>query len=122
MNIGSIIGVSDFPVTHVGVYIGNGQVFHNHSNSGMKIVPLSAFSRGRTISIVSEQPVSAGLLRERIQRLMSTNRIYNWLTFNCEHAAFWVCRGVASSPQIRAGSLALLTIVGLIHIKFSNRR
>lgn len=105
--IGAKIGVSELLYTHTGVNLGNGQVFHNHWRNGAEIITADQFSNGKKIMVLSDGCKDLVSLHHRMRELLTARRPYDAFLFNCEHAASYVCDGVASSPQLKAFGIAL---------------
>lgn len=117
--VGAKIGVSEFFYTHVGVYLGNDQVFHNHWRNGAEIISLREFANGKSFAVLSQGAVNIAALYQRAQHLLSLRRAYDVLRYNCEHAASFVREGVPSSPQILFyGAVSLIAMgIGLASAK-----
>ena len=108
--IGTELGVNELFYTHVGTYLGNARVFHNHWKNGSEIISLQEFSNGKKIVIRSSGVDDVPAFFSRVQCALANQRPYNFANYNCEHAASYARDGVASSPQIVfCGVLALVT-------------
>ncbi len=108
-SIGTKLGVSELIYTHVGRYIGNGQVIHNHWRNGAEIVSLDEFADGKKIKVLEQGVSSPCDFMQRVHRVLASRKPYNLFNNNCEHTASYVATGVASSPQIIFfGGLTLL--------------
>lgn len=105
---------ADGLVKHVGVYIGNGLVFHNLPGRGEHVSSLTEFAAGQQITIIPS-PVSVNLLQLnwRVQERLNSPKGYDPLDYNCEHAAHYVLTGQLDSPQLQGWAVlgaAALTI------------
>ena len=109
--IGTLLGVRGFPITHVGVYLGNGMVFHNHWRNNAEIISLHKFSNGRNIFVLENGTVDVGSFLVRLQQVILQSRSYNALTNNCEHAASYVRVGEAHSAQL--ASFVVVAFIGI---------
>lgn len=105
--VGAKIGVGEIFYTHVGIYLGSGQVFHNHWRNGTEIISYEQFANGKAVSVLSQGTPDTAVLYPRIQHLLGLRRAYDILRYNCEHAASFVRDGVASSPQLLAYGVTL---------------
>ncbi|SFL41884.1 hypothetical protein SAMN05216302_10862 [Nitrosomonas aestuarii] len=76
----ALVDVSEGLYTHVGVYLGNNQVFHHHWRNGTEIVSWGEFLNGKVERGVNN--ISA--LYQRMQYLLSLRRVYDALRPNCE--------------------------------------
>ncbi len=112
--IGTKLGVSEFFYTHVGRYIGNDQVIHNHWRNGVEIISLQDFSIGKTVKVMDQGVQSRHEFMERVHNVLRSQKSYHLLNNNCEHTASYVSTGTASSPQLAFyGGLAMLAGVYL---------
>jgi hypothetical protein len=113
--IGVKLGVKELFYTHVGRYIGNGMVFHNHWKNGSEVISLQQFSNGKKVFILDRGVKNIYLFNNRVQELISKNKAYNIINNNCEHAASYVSDGNAKSPQLALYSLLVaLAFSGLV--------
>lgn len=107
--IGIKLGVSELFYTHVGRYIGNGQVIHNHWRNGTEIISLQTFANGKKVKMLDQGVQSSHEFLYRVQQVLTNRKPYHLLNNNCEHTASYIGTGTASSPQIALyGCLALL--------------
>jgi len=106
--IGTELGVKELFYTHVGTYLGNGRVFHNHWKNGVEIVSLHEFSNGKKIVVRTSGVDDVPAFYNRAGRALANPHPYNFLNNNCEHAASLAREGVESSPQ-----LAVYGVLGL---------
>lgn len=106
--IGAKLGVREFLYTHVGRYVGNGRVFHNHWKNGAEIVTVDQFANSKKVKILEQGVQSPQEFRKRVQYLLALNKPYCFLSNNCEHAASYVSNGIASSPQLILYSIIAL--------------
>lgn len=97
---------------HVGVWAGNGAVFHNSPGKGECFDTLDAFAAGRTVR-VRPTAIPEHLAAQRIRERLASPRPYHPIDSNCDHSANAVAHGVSFSPQLRF-AVFLLLVVGLI--------
>lgn len=113
-SIGTKLGVSEFFYTHVGRYIGNGQVIHNHWRNGAEIISLEDFANGKTVKVMDQGVLSLHDFMERVKQVLCERKPYHLVSNNCEHTASYVSTGTASSPQLAFyGGMTLLAGVYL---------
>ena len=98
--IGVKLGVREFFYTHVGRYVGDGQVFHNHWKNDAEIITFDQFAKGKEVRVLDQGVQSIEEFMRRIQHVLASGKPYNFLTNNCEHTASYVSNGVTSSPQL----------------------
>ena len=118
--IGAVLEVQEFFYKHVGVYVGNGMVLHNHRERGEEIVTLNQFSESRPVTIrhvgVSD---SVGFMR-RVRQILAKPGSYHFLLNNCEHTVYKVRDGIAVSPQLAAlGIIAFVIGAGIVFARAS---
>ncbi len=110
--IGTKLGVGKVPCVHVGRYMGNGKVFHNHWKNDAEIITFNQFANDKKVKVLDQGVQSPQEFTRRVQHLLALNKPYCPLSNNCEHAASYVSGGVASSPQlVFYGSLIALASV-----------
>lgn len=94
---------------HVGMFLGDGAVFHAPKGGTARIDDYDTFAEGHTPELVSRLPVEDRY--EAVKRALGlVGQPYDALMRNCEHAVSYAQTGEASSPTLRA--LAGLAIVG----------
>lgn len=98
--IGSVLSVRKDFYRHVGVYAGQGMVFHNHPSSGQKLVTLEEFSSGRRIKVKKQGVADQHAFWSRLRDAESHPSSYNLFLRNCEHTASSLRKGSAKSPQL----------------------
>jgi len=93
-------------VEHEGLYLGNGQVFHNTPERGDHISTLSEFARNQRIRIrrTEGRLVPAALIRAR--QLAWMNRRYDVATYNCQHSVRKALGCTVESPQAQGWTIA----------------
>jgi hypothetical protein len=110
--IGAKLEVKEFFYTHVGTYIGNGLVFHNHWKNDYEVIPHQQFANGKSITVTEGGVSDIHALLNRVQYALDNPRPYNFLNNNCEHATSYVRNGAASSPQVAFWGAVALLVVG----------
>lgn len=106
--IGTKLGVNRLFYTHVGLYIGNGQVFHNHWRNDSEIISLQQFANGNEVEVLDQGVQSPHEFINRVRQVLASRKPYHPLNNNCEHTASYVGTGIASSPQIAFYGLMFL--------------
>lgn len=106
--IGAKLGVGEFFYTHVGRYMGDGKIFHNHWKNDAEIITFDQFANGKKVEVLDQGVQSPQEFMRRVQHVLASGKPYHLLTNNCEHAASYVSSGVASSPQLVFYGLILL--------------
>lgn len=88
-------------VTHVGVWMGGGAVFHNAPGRGEHISSLAEFARGAPVWIQPKNADSSTVIN-RVRSKLSRPHEYDLISNNCEHAANEVVTGKPFSDQLCA--------------------
>lgn len=98
-------------VTHVGVWMGGGTVFHNAPGRGEHISTVAEFANGEA---VQTEPKNAdpAVVFTRVRAKLSRPGEYDPVSNNCEHSANEVVTGLRFSNQLRA-AVAIVVIVGI---------
>ena len=111
--VGSVLSVRKDFYRHVGVYAGNGMVFHNHPDSGQTLVTLEQFAGGRRIKVKKPGVSDQSAFRQRLHHAQQQPSGYNVFRRNCEHTVSTLRDGSASSPQLWLYSgLSVLAVAG----------
>lgn len=118
--MGTMLGVKGFPFTHVGVYLGNGMIFHNHWRNNAEIISLHKFSNGKEILILENGIDDVESFLARLQQVILRPRSYNALTNNCEHTASYVRVGEAHSVQL--ASFVVAAFIGISIYTLATRK
>ena len=114
MPAGAIISAPKGLVTHVGLHLGNGWVFHNNPANGEHISPIDSFSKGKPVSVadvLSGPELIAAW--ERVSQALGAPKCYDPLANNCEHS---LCRALGkpkSSPQLQCAAFMSLILLGI---------
>lgn len=98
--IGSELSVPKAFFRHVGVYVGNGHVFHNHPVHGEKVAHLNEFSEGRTITVTKAGVTDQAGFMARFNSTMAAPKRYHLLHNNCEHTVSRLRTGQSKTPQV----------------------
>jgi hypothetical protein len=121
--LGSILSVRKDFYRHVGVYAGNGMVFHNHPDSGQQLVTLDHFAGGRKIKLRKTGVDDKQAFLLRLQQAQQQPNSYNLLRRNCEHTASTLRGGNPSSPQLWLyAGISALAVVASIALGRATRR
>lgn len=114
--IGSIIEVEKGLFTHVGVFIGNGRVFHNTPERGEHVSTIQEFSGGKPTSLKrSQTPIH--LVWARVRECLSDPQPYSKVWNNCEHTVSKIEKGVHQSVQLRATIIICVGLLGVMFLK-----
>lgn len=101
--------------THVGVWLGNGVVFHNAPERGEHVSTVEDFASGDVVSSKSTNAHPAIVL-SRVGSRLTTPRAYDLFNNNCEHSANHVVSGKAFSAQLIIGAAIVIASVALLLI------
>lgn len=116
LNVGDKISrpKADGLVKHVGVYLGNGRVFHNLPGRGEHVSSLAEFAAGQPVTVVQEGTgVNLLQLNWRVNERLSNPKAYHTTDYNCEHAASYVLTGQTESPQLQGWAILGAAAVAL---------
>lgn len=86
-------------VMHVGVYLGDGEVFHNIPEKGECVSSYQEFSRGKQVH-ARKQNISVVKLKKEAQKRLQAPQDYHLLHSNCEHSATSLLFESAVSKQL----------------------
>ncbi|WP_421704817.1 lecithin retinol acyltransferase family protein [Aliiroseovarius sp.] len=123
MKTGTILKTRKFPVTHYGIYAGNGFVIDNSpADQGVTKRSLSEFagSAGFAVHRFPANSAEGQVWISTAERFLG--RPYNAVSFNCEHFVSLATTNKPSSKQVAAASFGALAgglvsqrpIVGLL--------
>ena len=101
-----------WPVKHVGLYLGSGQVFHCTPENGEHISTLDGFAQGEAVTVIQRGVKASVEIQQRLLERLRKVRAYSYVSNNCEHAVSRITTGKASSPQLKnigIGALVLIT-------------
>lgn len=96
-------------VEHVGVYLGGNKVAHNSPDGNVQISSIEEYSKNQPVNVVKTDFDNIELLEQRLEEILSADKTYNLLGFNCEQFAHLLITGRSQSPQIRATIIGALT-------------
>jgi hypothetical protein len=86
-------------ISHVGVYLGLGQILQNTPGRGEHVVDWNSFADGRAVTI-RHTNTPPHLVAQRASQLLRQARPYNPIFNNCEHTASAVIDGFRVSGQV----------------------
>jgi len=114
IELGDILYRSKYPATHTGIYLGNGNVFHNMPALGEHISSFHDFSEGKKVTVSKIPDAIRSEVLERLNNALSKPESYNLFTNNCEHTINKVVFNKKRSDQI----LILITLltIGISYI------
>lgn len=123
MNVsaGRLISAPKGMVTHVGLSLGNGLVFHNNPDKGEHISDLASFHKGKQVSLgeqLSHFDFHQALTN--IAEAMKSPKAYHLADNNCEQSLNRVLGRSTSSPQLQFWTFATLLMAGLAYL--ANRK
>lgn len=103
-------------VSHVGLSLGNGWVFHNNPEKGEHISSIADFAKGKPVSILGKLAALEFMQAlERIRQIMTNPKRYDAIAYNCEHSLNRVLGRKVSSPQLQAWTAISLFLGGLAY-------
>lgn len=88
-------------VRHVGIYLGDDQVFHNSPGRGEHISSLSDFAQNQPVRMTAGPSPAALQTVFRARQQATQPRPYSLLSWNCEHTARAVAGAPPESPQLQ---------------------
>lgn len=99
---------------HVGVYLGNNRVFHNHPSTGEAIVDMATFAPDGQCQTIwrPDSFLTVASMMTRISQMAQNPQDYCAITNNCEDTASKAISGKSGSAQRTKwiwGSLLLTT-------------
>ncbi|MBB6522291.1 hypothetical protein [Pseudoteredinibacter isoporae] len=96
---------------------GSSQVFHNSPGTGPCITSFEGFAQGEAVNEKGSFEGNLTAIWMRIQSILTKNRRYDALSYNCEHAVREVIHGERFSPQLKS-SVASGLFFGLVTALF----
>lgn len=112
--VGTILKRSKAPFVHIGMYLGNGQVLHNHPDSGESVVSIGEFAKNCVVATSGIVTITSEI-RQRIQDTIRSPKKYNATSNNCEHTISRIVNGSGESPQLKIwGTIAIGTLLACI--------
>lgn len=97
-------------ISHVGVWLGGGRVFHNAPGRGEHVSSVEEFAQGEPVTVKATN-ADAASVSVRVHSRLSAPQPYDALSNNCEHTANHVVTGKAFSHQLVAGVVVLVALV-----------
>lgn len=106
-------------ITHVGVWVGGGAVFHNAPDHGEHISSVADFAQGEPVQI---EPKNADPITvvARVRAKLAKPSSYDPIISNCEHSANAVVTGQAFSGQLRA-VVVIALVIGIALVALRKR-
>ena len=101
---------------HVGVYMGNNQVFHNSPSGDTEVVSYHDYAECKAVSVVAIGHHNSPELIARLEVMLLADSRYHPAANNCEHIANELIHGRRYSPQLQAGVICA-GLAGLISWK-----
>lgn len=99
---------------HVGIYVGNGIVFHNTPTNGEHLATVDTFATSQPLHVF----ISDAARRQRaligVRSALKAPRPYSLLSNNCEHTLTRAFGLRPNSPQL--GQWALIFAIGLLAV------
>lgn len=114
---GALLSAPKRFVSHVGLYLGNGLIFHNNPEKGEHISSIDEFSWGqpvRIMRILTGQELLGAL--QRASQILSAPKRYDALTNNCEHTLSRALGKAQSSPQLQSIGVISLFFISLAYL------
>lgn len=119
MNIpaGHLISTPKGIVTHVGLSLGNGFVFHNNPENGEHISDIASFHKGKPVSLSARLThLDFHTALENIAATLKSPRAYHPTGNNCEQSLNRVLGRPASSPQLQFWTALTLLLAGISYL------
>ncbi|GIU35991.1 lecithin retinol acyltransferase family protein [Shewanella schlegeliana] len=98
---GSLLFRSKGIVEHVGVYLGGDRVIHSSPETGVKVVLIKEFCKGKAIKVQNVEDLDVETLSARIETIFAGSTEYCLTSRNCQHIANYLIHGTPVSPQLR---------------------
>lgn len=111
---GDILYRAKYPATHTGIYLGNGNVFHNMPALGEHISSFNDFSEGKKVTVSKTPDAIRSEVLERLNHSLLNPENYNLFTNNCEHTINKVVFNKKRSDQILI--LVTLLTIGISYL------
>lgn len=105
-------------ISHVGVWVGDGAVFHNAPDRGEHVSSLADFAQGQPLR-VEPKNTDATIVVARVRSKLVRPQSYDLVTNNCEHSANAVVSGFAFSNQLRVA--AFVAAAGVLYLILRKR-
>lgn len=103
-------------VTHQGIALPGGGVFHNAPEKGEHVTTFPEFAQGKDVTVLKSKPEERLMTLHRVQAAMKNPQKYSLLSNNCEHTVSRAKKGVSSSPQLIFG-FVVFGLLGYILVK-----
>ena len=117
MPAGALISAPKGLVTHVGLHLGNGWVFHNNPANGEHISRIEGFSKGKPVAIADVLSGPELLAAwERVSQALGAPKRYDPLANNCEHSLSRALGRPKSSPQLQFAAIMSLILLGIAYL------
>lgn len=114
---GHLISAPKGIVTHVGLSLGNGLVFHNNPENGEHISDLTRFHKGKPVRIDGElDQFDFHQALTNIASALKSPKAYHLTDNNCEQSLNRVLGRAASSPQLQFWAFSTLFLAGLAYL------
>lgn len=114
---GHLISAPKGIVTHVGLSLGNGLVFHNNPERGEHISDLASFHKGKPVTLGERlSHLDFHEAMANIAATLKTPKAYHPLGNNCEQSLYRVLGRPASSPQLQFWTVLTLLLAGVSYL------
>jgi len=100
LEVGDVLLRRKTSVMHVGVYIGNNQVFDNAPGRGESLVSFSTFAKQNPVFVIPGQ-LPADTIQENVRQRLQNPKRYHLFSQNCEHSVRRVLGSAGASVQLR---------------------
>jgi hypothetical protein len=114
---GDLLYRSKYPAIHTGIYLGNGNVFHNKPGVGEHISSFHDFSEGKKVTASKIPEAIRSAVLERLNHALSKPEGYHLLTNNCEHTINRILFNKKRSDQVLIGATFLLAGLSFFALK-----
>ena len=109
---GDILSRTSGLVTHYGTAVDSDRVLDIVPGGPTRIVSLEQFAVGNPVSLRRPDPDDLPRALARARQVTGSQRVYDPVTFNCEHVKNFVLSGKAYSETVIA-LVGLLAVVGI---------
>ena len=100
LEVGDVLLRRKSSVMHVGVYVGDDQVFDNAPGRGESLVDFETFSKGNPVFVIpTHHPPEA--VQAQVREILRNPKRYHLLNQNCEHSVRRLLGSSMVSVQLR---------------------
>jgi len=104
------------PVTHMGIYLGNGRVLHNTPGYGEHETSFSEFVKDKEVAVYQPPQYMRDHILHNASAVLADPKQYFLLTNNCEHTVRRIVEEQSYSRQLIIWGLIATTLIGTIYL------